>query len=153
MQCWSTAYVSLSLLLATAAVAVDAEPGRDIAKAIAELAKINGEVDVQYLSHFLRLPNLDRGLKWHGPLSESEATDLDAFYAPRHSTLGSCPSKSTLAAAIEIAASESTMPGYDGGPSFKTTGLSVPQPKGESVTVIFVGDDTCHLTIGHSRLI
>jgi hypothetical protein len=164
--------------------ASNAEPGRDIAKAVAELAKINGEVDVQYLSHFLRLPNLQGGLTWQGPSSESEPSNFTAFYDPPNSDLGivkvslsrrtggtamlegkpaefhslsifiksgSCPSESALADAIGSKATETPMPGYDGGPSYKTKTFFVPQRDGEPVQVSFVAENTCDVTISHFR--
>jgi hypothetical protein len=164
--------------------ASDPEPGHGIAWAIAELAKINGEVDVQYLSHYLRLPNLQRDLTWQGPPSESEASNISAFYAPPNSDLGiakvylsrrrggtavlqgkpaefhslslflkpgSCPGESTLANAIGNKATTTRMPGYDGGPSYTTTTFFVPQSHGEPVQITFVGENTCNVTISHSR--
>lgn len=179
--------VSFSILLAAraeSAAAIDAKPGYDIARAIAELAKINGEVDVQYLSHYLRLPNLQRDLTWQGPPSESEASNISAFYAPPNSDLGiakvylsrrtggsavlqgkpaefhslslflkpgSCPGESTLTDAIGNKATKTRMPGYDGGPSYTTTTFFVPQSHGEPVQITFVGENTCDVTISHSR--
>jgi hypothetical protein len=187
MQRRFSSWVSFAILFAARtefAAASEAEPGRDIARAIAELAKINGEVDVQYLSHYLRLPNLQRDLTWQGPSSESEASNFSAFYDPPDSAMGIakvslsrrtgggvalrgkpaefhslslflkpsfCPGESTLADAIGSKATETTMPGYDGGPSFKTKTFFVPQSAGEPVQVSFVGENTCDLTISHVR--
>jgi hypothetical protein len=179
--------VSFAILLtarAELAAAGNAESGYDIARAIAELAKINGEVDVQYLSHYLRLPNLQHDLTWQGPYSESESSNIGAFYDPPDSALGIakvslrrqtgstvsiegkpaefhslllilkpdyCPRESALADAIGSKATENLMPGYDGGPSYKTKTFFVPQSHGAPVQVTFVGDNTCRITISHSR--
>jgi hypothetical protein len=83
--------MSLAILLVVRTGSVsssDAEPGHDLAKAIAEIAKINGEVDIQALSHFLELPDLGRDLQWSGPSPESGATNWAASYTPPDSALG-----------------------------------------------------------------
>jgi hypothetical protein len=169
---------------AESTAASDAKPGYDIARAIADLAKINGEVDAQDLSHYLRLPNLQRDLTWQGPLSESDASNFSAIYAPPNSDLGiakvyltrrtggsavlpgkpaefhslslflkpgSCPEESTLTDAIGSKATKTRMPGYDGGPSYMATTFFVPQSHGEPVHITFVGENTCNVTISHSR--
>jgi len=175
-----------AILLAARAeltLASDAEPGHDIAQAIVRLAKINGEVDLQYLTDILRLPDLRRDLTWHGPSTEVEALNVSAVYAPPNSELGiakvylsrkaggtvmlqgkpaefhslsiflkpgSCPAESTLADSVGGKATKTRMPGYDGGPSYTTKTFFVAQTHGAPVQISF-GDDTCNLTIAHSR--
>ena len=186
MQHRFTIWVSFAILLAARSELTSArdEASYDITRAIAELAKINGEVDVQYLSHYLRLPNLQRDLTWQGPSSESEPSRFSAYYDPPDSALGIakvvllrqtggsvtfegkpaefhsllltlkpgyCPRESALANAIGSTATETLMPGYDGGPSYKTKTFFVPQSHGAPVQVGFLGDNTCGITISHFR--
>lgn len=179
--------LSVSAILLTAqaesAAESDAKPGYDIARAIVRLAKINGEVDLQYLTDILRLPGLRRDLIWHGPLTEVESLNVSAVYVPPNSELGiakvylsrkaggtvmlqgkpaelhslsiflepgSCPAESTLADAVGGKATNTRMPGYDGGPSYTTKTFFVSQTHGDPVQISF-SDDTCNLTMSHSR--
>jgi hypothetical protein len=156
----------------------------DVAKAIVEIAKINGEVDVERVSHYLRLPNLQRDLAWMEPPCGAEACTFSGYYDPPDSVFGItkvslqrqtgasvvlggkparldtlrlffkpgyCPRATALADALASKATEMLMPGYDGGPSYKTTTFFVPQAHGDAVQITFVGDSTCSLTISHSR--
>lgn len=78
----------LQLVQAQSAAETEMKPSYDIARAIAQLAKLRGEVDIQVLSQYLKLPNLEHELTWQGPLTESEASNISAVYTPPDSALG-----------------------------------------------------------------
>jgi hypothetical protein len=62
--------------------------GHDIAAAIAQLAKIKGEVNAHYLSLYLHLPYLQDSVRSQDPRSESDVTDFGAVYNPPESDMG-----------------------------------------------------------------
>lgn len=79
-----------TLLVAWAgfAAAADADPGHEIAWAIALLAKGPGEVDLHYLTQYLKLPNLQRDMTWQPPSTEVNGLSFSAVYDPSESVLG-----------------------------------------------------------------
>src|SRR5580693_1726614 len=82
---------SLATLLvaaATFAAAADADPGHEIAWAIALLAKGPGEVDLHFLTQYLKLPNLQRDITWQPPSTEANGLSFSAVYDPPDSELG-----------------------------------------------------------------
>jgi len=60
----------------------------DIARAVALVAKMDWEVDVQSLSKYLRLPKLQDHMRWQGPFARYEAPFFSANYKPENSELG-----------------------------------------------------------------
>ncbi|MYM26061.1 hypothetical protein GTP46_25865 [Duganella sp. FT135W] len=62
----------------------------------------------------------------------------------------SCPTTTSLEAALGSKPIEFSVPGHDGGPSYNTTSFTVPQRNGDPVFVSF-GIDTCQISISHTR--
>jgi len=60
----------------------------DIADAVATLAKMDWEVDIQSLSQQLKLPQLQDGIKWQAPFARYEAPMFSAYYDPVASEFG-----------------------------------------------------------------